>query len=106
MSGHSSHETQEFAGTTRLFAIVWGWLVALTLVEVYLAYIHLAVITTLLLLIGLSVIKAGLIMAYFMHLKFEKFSLVLALVPALLICIGLLTLIFPDSFRLLELGAR
>ena len=33
------------------------------------------------LLVGLSVIKAALIIAYFMHLKFERFSLFLTLFP-------------------------
>ena len=48
---------------------------------------------------GLSIIKAAAIMAYFMHLKFERMSLVLSLVPALVVCICLLFIVFPDSFR-------
>ena len=32
-------------------------------------------------LVGLSVIKAAMIIAYFMHLKFERFSLFLTLFP-------------------------
>lgn len=101
MSEHATHEHAPVAAKTFLW--VWFWLVAITGLEVWLAYIHLALVTMLLLLIGLSMIKAGLIMAYFMHLKFEKFQLVLLLVPALLICIGLMGIFFPDSLRLLEL---
>ena len=49
-------------------------------------------------LLGLSVIKAALIIAYFMHLKFEKLSLFLTLFPMLVLCIILMLLIFmPDS---------
>jgi len=54
-------------------------------------------------LIGLSVLKAGLIMAYFMHLRFERFGLVLTLIPATIFCIGMMTVIFPDSFRLMHI---
>ncbi|MBI1749624.1 MAG: cytochrome C oxidase subunit IV family protein [Acidobacteria bacterium] len=99
MSSHSS-ESHGHAGTTKLFAWVWVWLVAITGVEVYLAYMHLPPVTMLLLLIGMSVVKAGLIMSYFMHLRFEKSSLVWALIPATLFCIGMLTMIFPDGVRL------
>ena len=51
-------------------------------------------------LIGLSVIKAALIIAYFMHLKFERFSLFLTLFPMLIFCIVLMLIFMPDSMRL------
>lgn len=92
-----------FEGSTRLFLGVLGGLLVLTLVEVYLGYVQLSLTLMLTLLIGLSVIKAGLIMAYFMHLKFERMSLVLTLVPVLVICICLFFAFFPDSFRSLNL---
>ena len=48
-------------------------------------------------LVGLSVIKAALIIAYFMHLKFERFSLFLTLFPMLILCIMLMLVFMPDS---------
>ena len=51
---------------------------------------------------GLSLVKAALIVAYFMHLKFERLSLVLTLVPTVVVCICLLFIVFPDSFRTRE----
>jgi cytochrome c oxidase subunit 4 len=91
---------------SRLYLSTWLWLVILTGVEVFLAYKQLAVIFMLVLLMGLSVIKAALIVAYFMHLRFERLSLFLTLVPALVLCICLLLIFFPDSYRLLELRPR
>lgn len=88
-----------FEGTTKLFLVVLGALLILTLVEVFLAYIHVSLVLMLTILLGLSIIKAALIVAYFMHLRFERLSLVLTLVPALVICICLLFVFFPDSFR-------
>ncbi len=93
-------------GGHRLYFFVWGWLLALTAVEVFLAYLQLPLKIMLACLLVLSVIKAALIMAYFMHLKFERFRLIVALIPALLICIGLLFASLPESFRILELGTR
>ena len=92
-------EGEHFAGTNKLFISVWVWLLLLTGLEVFLGYIHLDIRLMLTILIGLSVIKAALIVAYFMHLRFERLSLVLTLVPMLVVCICLLLVFFPDSFR-------
>ena len=93
------HAEEHFAGSNKLFISIWGWLVALTLVEIFLAYKTMSLIVMLTILLGLSIIKAALIMAYFMHLKFERLSLILTLIPALVVCILLLFVFFPDSFR-------
>ncbi|MEW5975275.1 MAG: cytochrome C oxidase subunit IV family protein [Acidobacteriota bacterium] len=87
----------------RLVFAVWIWLLVLTGIEVFLAYEQLSLHLMLILLMGLSVVKAGLIMAYFMHLRFEKRSLVLTLIPALVVVACLLVIFFPDSLRLLNL---
>ena len=65
------HGTHSAMGN-RLVFTVWFWLVLITLVEVFLAYIKVGLTTMLTLLIGFSVVKAALIIAYFMHLRFEK----------------------------------
>lgn len=92
-------EEVHFAGTNPLFMIVWGGLLLLTLIEIVLAYRPMSLHLMLTILLGLSIIKAALIIAYFMHLKFERLSLIITLVPMLVICICLLFVFFPDSFR-------
>jgi cytochrome c oxidase subunit 4 len=86
--------------STRLFVYVWIALLAITFFEVFLAYIQIRKDVMLIMLMGGSIVKAALIMAYFMHLRFERLSLVLTLVPAMVICLTLLCIFFPDSFRL------
>ena len=71
----------------KLFARIWVILLALTAVEIYLCYIQLATVPMLILLLGFSAVKAALIIAYFMHLKFERLSLFLTLFPMLIACI-------------------
>ncbi len=90
----------------KLFILVWLGLLGLTIVEVILAYQALSVGMMLVVLMSLSLIKAGMIMAYFMHLRYERFSLVLTLIPMLIICICLMASFFPDSLRVLELGLK
>jgi cytochrome c oxidase subunit 4 len=91
------------AGSKKLFLYVWFWLLALTGIEVFLAYEQLGVKLMLTLLMGLSIVKATLIISYFMHLRFERRSLVLTLMPAMVYVIVMLFVMFPDSFRLLEM---
>jgi cytochrome c oxidase subunit 4 len=90
----------------KFYYVTWTWLLALTAVEVFLAYEQVSLHVMIILLMGLSLVKAGLIMANFMHLRFEKRNLVLTLVPVLVVAIGLLAVFFPDSFRLLELRVQ
>ena len=99
MSTHS----ESHGLTSKLTLKVWAWLLILTGVEVFLAYIQFSVMVMLVLLMGLSLIKAALIIAYFMHLRFEKRTLVLTLVPALVVVVSTLSVFFPDSVRLLHM---
>ena len=95
----SAHAEEHFAGSNKLFTWIWVWLVVLTLIEIFLAYRPMSILLMLTILLGLSIIKAALIAAYFMHLKFERLSLILTIVPMLVVCICLLFVFFPDSFR-------
>ena len=101
MSGSGGHGHAE--GSNRLYMTVWAVLLILSGVEVYLGYLHLAVGLMLVLLMGLSLIKAGLIIAYFMHLRYERRSLALMLMPALVFVVCMLFVFFPDSLRLLHM---
>jgi cytochrome c oxidase subunit 4 len=92
-----------FEGTTKLFLSILALLLLLTGIEVFLAYKQVPLVLMLTILIGLSLIKAALILAYFMHLRYERMSLVYTLIPMLVICICLLFIFFPDSFRSLNL---
>ena len=63
-------EEQRHHGKAHFFW-VWGALLMLTAVEVYLAYQNMEPVRMLTMPMGLSVLKAALIIAYFMHMKFE-----------------------------------
>jgi cytochrome c oxidase subunit 4 len=102
IAAHAEHS----GGGIPLYMIVWGGLLILTLVEVLLAYLQVPVLVMLIALMGLSIMKAAMIIAYFMHLRFERLSMVLALMPALVMCICLLGSFFPDSFRIQTMGTQ
>jgi cytochrome c oxidase subunit IV len=101
-----ANQTGEHVQGKRIFLYVWGYLLALTVIEVVLAYQQLNLKTMLLILMALSVVKASLIISYFMHLRYERLSLVVTLMPALIFVIGMMFAAFPESLRLLQLGIR
>jgi cytochrome c oxidase subunit 4 len=89
-----------------IFFWVWGALLILTGIEVYLAYQNMELIRMLTILMGLSLIKAGLIIAYFMHLKYEISRMKWLTMSSLVICLSLMCIFLPDAYRILHLGPR
>ncbi|MBI3653950.1 MAG: cytochrome C oxidase subunit IV family protein [Acidobacteria bacterium] len=87
-------------GSNRENLIIWGALLALTGIEIYLGYKHLNAILMLSILIGLSLIKAGLIVAYFMHMKFERKTFIYTVIPTTIVLLCLFAILFPDGRRL------
>ena len=93
-SGHADHGRAQYYW-------VWGWLIALTIVEIFLAYKHIftpGVMLTVLLI--LSLVKAGLIIGYFMHLKYDPRRMQVVLMGSLVVCLALMTVFFFDAQRL------
>ncbi|MCC6587012.1 MAG: cytochrome C oxidase subunit IV family protein [Bryobacterales bacterium] len=81
----------------KLFAKVWIFLLVLTAVEVFLAYLHTPLTIMLVALIGLSSLKAAYIIAYFMHMKYERRLLRWLLFPAPIVFILALLAMLPDA---------
>ncbi len=103
MSEAKAHEAH---GTAQYYW-VWAALLALTAIEIVLAYKQVfQPLQMLLVLLVLSFIKAGLIIAYFMHLKFEIATMKVTLMTALVVCLALMSVFFPDAMRILELGVK
>ena len=104
MTTHAHTEEAHAGASVGTNLAIWIGLVAITGLEVFLAYEELNPTLMLTILVGLSLVKAALIMSYFMHLKFEKFSLVLLLVPAMIFCICMMLIFFfPEALRVISL---
>ncbi|MEW6129087.1 MAG: cytochrome C oxidase subunit IV family protein [Acidobacteriota bacterium] len=93
---HDDHH----GGSNRENIFIWGGLLLLTGIEVVLGYYKVGVITMLIILIGLSLIKAAMIVAYFMHMKFETKPFILTVIPVMIVLLCLFAILFPDGNRL------
>ena len=88
------------------FFWVWGALLGLTGIEIYLGYQNMQPMKMLFILIGLSIIKSALIILYFMHMKFEVRSMRYVLMTSLVVCLCLMSVFFADAARIIDLGVR
>ena len=98
-------EEQRHHGKGQFFW-VWGALLVMTAIEVYLTYQNLQAVRMLTILMGLSLIKAGLIIGYFMHMKFEISRMKWLTMASLVVCLALMMIFFPDALRILSLGVK
>ena len=77
--------------------MVWLALAVLTVVELLVAQVHGARYFVIFSLCALALVKAGLVAAYFMHLKFEKYALILIVLSPLLLSGILYVGLVPDA---------
>lgn len=88
----------------RIYAVTWFWLLAITVLEVGVVLLGVPKILLATTLIVMAVLKAALILAYFMHLRYEKLSLVYAVVvPMFFLAIVLFSGVGPDALSVFTL---
>src|SRR5258708_20019109 len=90
-----------------LFFWVWGALLAMTAIEVYLTYERMQPTKMLTILLGLSFVKAALIIGYFMHLKYEVSRMNGLTMCSVIACLILMTIFFfPASLRIFDFEVK
>ena len=103
------HDVAKHADSKGQYFWVWGALLVLTGVEVWLGYNQFFKDPRQMLevLMILSIIKSALIIAYFMHLKFEKAIMRWMIVISVTGCFVIMYFFFfPDADRVLHLGVK
>lgn len=86
------HAHKEHPKYMRIFVI----LIILTIAEVAVVYMPFPKIVIALLLIGMACSKALYVALYFMHLKFEKKTLMTIVLTPFIICVFLVFMLLPD----------
>ena len=91
----------------RLYWSTWVALLALTLGMLLTGQLTLPKVVILALLLGAMLVKASLIGAHFMHLRFEKPALVLVVTAGILAVAAVLFVVISfDGIRILRLAAQ
>ena len=94
----------------RLYLVVWGWLFILSTCSYLVDYFNLQGNPRWFLILLLMIVKAGLIVAVFMHMAWERLALVYAiLVPPVAVLVFVGIMVFESNYtfftRLAFLGA-
>ena len=86
------------SASARIYLAIWGWLAGLMLLGVFLSELPISKAAIVLIVLGLSSIKAVLVALYYMHLKMDRRLLILvALAPLALITLAL-SVVFSSHF--------
>jgi cytochrome c oxidase subunit 4 len=88
------------------FFWVWAALLVMTAVEVYLTYQNMQPLRMLTILMGLSLLKAALIIGFFMHMKYELSTMKWLTMCSLVLCLALMMIFFLDALRIISLGVK
>ena len=91
------------SGGLTTYLVVYLCILAIAGLQVLLAYQHTEGMQLLTRMLGLAVIQAGLGVIFFMHMRQERRSLVLALIPVTLFVLLMMNMIWSDSYRLLHM---
>ena len=92
--------------TLKTDIIVYGCILALSGLQVVLAYQHIQGTQLMLRMLVVAMIQAAFGVMYFMHLRDEKRNLLLALIPATIFVLLMMNMIWSDSFRLLHMRPK
>jgi cytochrome c oxidase subunit IV len=78
------------------YMAVFYWLAALTVIEVAVTFLPLTKLAMGAILVVLAFTKAALVALYFMHLKFERRTLLLVAVTPVILCVFLMFMLIPE----------
>jgi len=93
------HEGQEHP--IKLYLVVWGWLFVLSTFSYLVDYFHFEGYLRWSLILIFMILKAGLIVAVFMHMAWERLALSYAiLLPPVLVLVFVLIMVFESDYTL------
>lgn len=95
-----AHEEHKYP-QVKVYLTVWFWLFVLSFSAYFIDLMDLPFAFKAVLLVCIALMKAGLIAAYFMHLRFEKLNLVYTIVLPLILLIALAAGVLPDGLSAL-----
>ncbi len=87
----------------KLYLVVWGWLFVLSAFSYLVDYFHLQGYLRWSLILLFMMLKAGLIVAVFMHMAWERLSLIYAiLLPPAAILVFVAIMVLESNYTLLQ----
>ena len=87
----------------KTYVVTWFWLLVITVLEIAVVLVGLPRLAVILLLVVLALMKATLIVAYFMHLRHERLNLIFAIVAPMILIVILFLGVARDALNVFVL---
>lgn len=109
-SAHTTAHAEGQQHPIKLYLVVWGWLFVLSTFSYLVDYFHLHGLLRWSLILLFMILKAGLIVAVFMHMAWERLALMYAiLLPPVFVLVFVTIMVFESEYtefsRVLFFGA-
>jgi cytochrome c oxidase subunit 4 len=99
VSGHAEGQQHPI----KLYLVVWGWLFVLSTFSYLVDYFHLHGYLRWSLILLFMMMKAGLIVAFFMHMKWERLTLIYAiLLPPVAVMVFVAIMAWESDYTLMS----
>jgi cytochrome c oxidase subunit IV len=95
--------TDHQSSSLTTYLAVYIVILAISGLQILIAYQHIDAYRIFIRMLLLAIIQAGLAITFFMHMRSEKRTLALFLLPATLFVLAMMNMIWSDSFRLLNM---
>lgn len=94
---------EKHQGAYKIYVVTWFWLLVITMLEVGVVLVHVPKTVLIVSLLVMALMKAALIVAYFMHLRWERLSLVyMVITPMFFLALVLFAFLGPDAVHVLR----
>jgi cytochrome c oxidase subunit IV len=97
------NSSQDQGSSLTMYLLVYVAILFISALQILVAYEHIDVYRIFIRMLLLAIIQAGLAITFFMHMRSEKRTLALFLLPATVFVLTMMNMIWSDSFRLLNM---
>lgn len=97
------NSSQQQSGNLTMYLFVYIVILAISGLQILIAYEHTDAHRIFVQMLLLAIVQAGLAITFFMHMRSEKRTLALFLLPATVFVLAMMNMIWSDSFRLLNM---
>ena len=95
--------SSEHQSSLTMYLLVYVAILVISALQILIAYQHIDAYRIFIRMLLLAIVQAGLAVTFFMHMRSEKRTLALFLLPAAVFVLAMMNMFWYDSFRLLDM---
>lgn len=97
------NSSEHQSSSLTMYLLVYIAILVISALQILIAYQNIDVYRIFIRMLLLAIVQAGLAVTFFMHMRSEKRTLALFLLPAALFVLAMMNMFWSDSFRLLNM---